>query len=597
MQQNYPSTKLLVMASNAIINRLPALAILLLWILCCPPKALSQTVIFVDQSASGANDGTSWQSAFVHLQDALTIAQAGDDVWIASGVYTPDRGMGLVSGDQSAKFSPPGGVSLYGGFKGDEVDVNSRELERYTTVLSGDLLGNDPLNISPNPASDVYLDNSIGILLVRAETEEEQSEIDSITIRGAAGESAIIALGPFCALRNLALVENVGSNAATIIQCSIESSIVARNHVSAKGAVQVRTSTIVDTVFENNISRQGGAIFIHPADSVYVVRSVFYNNRSEDGGAIFSSGTDLVIVSSSFIANVADCAGGAIVMDENGSLTSVNNVYLYNSSLASCLGIKDGGAIVVYKSRIADFNSTFAGNSAGAKGDVLALRNSEGSFDNSIWFSNNATKDDVDLFSSSLVVRHLLHDELLSLNIETDGPTFFEAAKFASPQGADSLPGTKDDNFQLIATSPGIGAGNVLAIPRDYADLDGDRLEPTPFDALGAPRTKPHAGNVSVDLGAFEFPVPTSLDSLPELPSAACFDTYPNPFRSQLNVELKGRPDSFFEVFDMMGRRFVEPMATQSGTSVSIDTNGWPAGVYLLRSTSGNKCFNLITRY
>ena len=46
--------------------------------------------LFVDAAATGANNGTSWSNAFVHLQDGLAAAASGDEVLIAEGclLYT-----------------------------------------------------------------------------------------------------------------------------------------------------------------------------------------------------------------------------------------------------------------------------------------------------------------------------------------------------------------------------------------------------------------------------------------------------------------------------------------------------------------------------
>jgi len=78
--------------------------------------AFAQSVIHVDADAGGANDGTSWEDAFVYLQDALAAAEPGNEIWIAEGVYRPDQGGGVTAGDREARFVVPAGLALYGGF-------------------------------------------------------------------------------------------------------------------------------------------------------------------------------------------------------------------------------------------------------------------------------------------------------------------------------------------------------------------------------------------------------------------------------------------------------------------------------------------------
>ena len=47
------------------------------------------TVYRVDHSAPGSETGLNWNDAFLTLQDALDVATAGDEVWVAGGVYKP----------------------------------------------------------------------------------------------------------------------------------------------------------------------------------------------------------------------------------------------------------------------------------------------------------------------------------------------------------------------------------------------------------------------------------------------------------------------------------------------------------------------------
>ena len=113
----------------------------------------SADVIYVDQDAvGGLNNGSSWQDAYLDLQFALLDAGAGDEIWVAQGVYTPDPAIREVS------FNLRDQVAVYGGFAGTEDDRSQRSYKMHPTVLSGDLLGND------GPNFQNYDDNSLHVV-------------------------------------------------------------------------------------------------------------------------------------------------------------------------------------------------------------------------------------------------------------------------------------------------------------------------------------------------------------------------------------------------------------------------------------------------
>ena len=45
------------------------------------------TIWYVNLNATGAQNGSSWADAFVSPQQGLSAAQAGDEIWVAKGVY------------------------------------------------------------------------------------------------------------------------------------------------------------------------------------------------------------------------------------------------------------------------------------------------------------------------------------------------------------------------------------------------------------------------------------------------------------------------------------------------------------------------------
>ena len=53
-------------------------------------------------SVASSPDGSEWGQSYRHLQDALAVAQSGDEIWVAGGVYYPDDGVGASADDPAS---------------------------------------------------------------------------------------------------------------------------------------------------------------------------------------------------------------------------------------------------------------------------------------------------------------------------------------------------------------------------------------------------------------------------------------------------------------------------------------------------------------
>lgn len=84
-------------------------------------------------TSAGLGDCSSWENACT-LQTAINNATSGDEIWVKKGIHTPTTG----NNREDAFWLNPG-VKIYGGFNGDETDLNQRNWVDNQTILSGDI--------------------------------------------------------------------------------------------------------------------------------------------------------------------------------------------------------------------------------------------------------------------------------------------------------------------------------------------------------------------------------------------------------------------------------------------------------------------------
>ncbi|HEX2971648.1 MAG TPA: right-handed parallel beta-helix repeat-containing protein, partial [Tepidisphaeraceae bacterium] len=95
--------------------------------------------VYVDGTARGANDGTSWADAYTSLQEAMQTAELEAVIWVAEGTYTP----GTLRTDA---FQLRSRVAIYGGFPDGGGTWQQRNPAANPTILSGEI-GNPATNL------------------------------------------------------------------------------------------------------------------------------------------------------------------------------------------------------------------------------------------------------------------------------------------------------------------------------------------------------------------------------------------------------------------------------------------------------------------
>jgi hypothetical protein len=272
-------------------------------------RPTSTTRLYVNGSATGANNGLSWADAYTDANDAFINAADNDEIWIAAGTYKPhatNRTIFFTVDKENLK--------IYGGFVGTETTLSQRDFRANVTNLSGDI------------GQATTGDNSYHVLYI----EKNGTNIDGITISdgNAFGQGndnsggGIFKLRPVNSLtiKNCIIKYNFANNAAGIIA----------EYESAGGDLDID-----NCVFDNNVSRFGSAVYAqtrNPGTFTFnVSNSLFNNNKAQDmttGGFAGSAGFFQTNNSAS-VANVK----------------LVNNTYVNNSDTGSGLNNLTRGTV------------------------------------------------------------------------------------------------------------------------------------------------------------------------------------------------------------------------------------------------------------
>ncbi len=173
--------------------------------------ARAQTIIHIDDDAPDNGDGSTWESAFNDLQDALASLDLmpfdSVELRIAGGTYRPDSG----TGDRMRSFEIDQEMlqsatilRIKGGFAGlaKLTDPDRRDMGLYSSVLDGDLNGDDL------PGFGNRADNSHNIL--KLDTGFSFIFVDGLVVRGSWGSPCVRVAGPSVFLSRCTFTDNAG---------------------------------------------------------------------------------------------------------------------------------------------------------------------------------------------------------------------------------------------------------------------------------------------------------------------------------------------------------------------------------------------------
>lgn len=452
--------------------------------------------LYVKQSASGKNDGSSWTDAYTDLQSALEHKESCDEIWVARGVYKPSKDEnGLIPVDSREKtFVLQRKLAIYGGFEGDEDELSDRMITINQTTLSGDIgtnassdncyhilyNGEDVLdqetiidgftitggnangNSHPNnKGGALYLSNSYSQPVIRNCTFIGNNGNSGGAIFIAAGSEPVIELSRFMsntATNDGGALYNSAQSAASVLSCTFSANTAGING----GAVYNNSDAITEiknSEFVNNAAAtSGGAIFNYQRADIIVQNSIFDNNAAEQGGALYNESADPVIQNTLFKGNNAGMYGGG--MYNYSTYTSApSEPVIQNCTFINNESQYLGGGISSYDSSPTIQNCIFWGNEAPING-------------NSFYNSDNA----------SATLEHSIVEE--SGAAQLPRTTFVEVLFGVNPLFTDY----NGDDFTLLPQSPARDYGMDIIRELPETDLAGNK----------------RLYNQTLDLGAYE---------------------------------------------------------------------------------------------
>lgn len=385
-----------------IFRRLLCLTISTLLTLAAGP--IRAAVVYVDiDNMSGTENGTSWGTAWTTIQDGITAAGTGDELWVAEGVY-PES------------ITLKSNLEIYGGFAGSETMRDQRLIDTFVTTI-------DASTANGGSAADnvVFADTLTSVRIdgltltgsartgVEFQFCDATTVIDGCTIRGCGtgatnpfgggvalnisstlisnclieennstqSGSGVHITGPFSApyptprLLNCTITNNTGASAIQVVRAAdvtIENCTVVSNLTGwGINLGFAREALVTGCVIVGNAD--GGIGLDGPANAIVRNTIVAGNFRtSSNSGGIFISGSAGTVVVENCIISGNGMAGiyaqfGADPIIRNCTISENLGTILIAATTGSAIYAGDSGfGIAAGDCDVTLINSTITGN-------------------------------------------------------------------------------------------------------------------------------------------------------------------------------------------------------------------------------------------
>ncbi|MDI9370216.1 MAG: right-handed parallel beta-helix repeat-containing protein, partial [Synergistota bacterium] len=305
-------------------NRRLAFLLAALFFVCTAAGSEAATAIRVTKAGGKVSprDGSSWERAL--NRDELLARLSDESVkdvefWLAGGVYNIRR-----SGGGPSTFRLRKGVSIYGGFKGDESSRDERDPSAHVTVLSGNELSCNAVTIAEDADETTVLD---GVRVMNGDARNHPPSYNS-------GGGVYIEDGA-PTVSNCLFLNNKARKGGAVF-CKKGSprfvNCVFDGNTATEGRgffIQEGSAALLDCSFisDSESGGAGGALVVLAQATVRCERCEFSNNKaSAEGSAVRNQG-DLELVNCTFSGNLSSGA----VYNNNGAISAVNCTFANNT--------------------------------------------------------------------------------------------------------------------------------------------------------------------------------------------------------------------------------------------------------------------------